>query len=146
MEFVTKYYRKELVSQKLYIRATGAPAPFEDVGGDDGVFATDNPVYTSELDMAVASHVGGVIPITQQEYEEYKKKASERPSLSNLVRDRNSLSFLSLPQRVTGHANLAVAGEALHGQLPDTPKSEPIKVPLEFQRPRTGKFLKKQEE
>ncbi len=145
MELVQRFYMKEVASNKLYIKSTGAPAPFELVGGDTGILATDNPVYTSELDVAAANGVGGVVIIDEATYNDLKKKSSAKPSLSNLVKDRFSLSSLTLP--VPQNAAVAVAGSALHGQHPDTPPpSEPIKVPLEFVRPRTGKFLKKQEE
>jgi len=147
--FTTRYYRKELAANKIYIRATGAPAPFEPIAGGDGILATDNPVYTEELDQAAAKGVGGVVVITEQEYQDAKKKNSERPSLKSLVRDRSSLSALNLPRVPAGLAALAVAtnGVPLHGQLPDTPKAEPIKIPTEFVRPKTSKgFMKKADE
>lgn len=148
MEFVTKYYMKELASQKLYIKATGAPAPFELIDGDNGIFATDNPVYITELDIAAKKGIGGVVPISKETFEELKKKQQERPSLSNLLRDRQSLSGLNLPLR--GNLVNAAVGSPLHGQHPDTPStppSEPLKIPTEFVRPKTAKgFLKKADE
>jgi len=146
--FTTRYYKKEVLSNRLYIKGTGAPAPFEPIGGDDGIFATDNPVYTSELDEAAKRGVGGVVEITQEEYEALKKKSSERPSLKSLVRDRQSLSGLNLPLPLN-LAGLAAATNPppLHGQILDTPKAEPIKIPTEFVRPKTSKgFMKKADE
>jgi hypothetical protein len=148
MEFVKKHYKKELLSSKLYIKATGAPAPFEDIGGDEGILATDNPVYVTELDQAAARHIGGVIPIDEATFNELKKKAAERPSLASLVRDRQSLSGLNLPLPANlGGLAAAVNPAPLHGQLPDTPKAEPIAIPTTFTRPKTSKgFMKKADE
>jgi hypothetical protein len=146
MEFIVKHYKKEVLSNKLYIRATGAPAPFEPVGGDTGVFATDNPIYIDELDQAAAKGIGGVVVIDQSTYDELKKKSSARTSLKSLVRDRQSLSGLNLPlpQNLAGLA-VATNPAPLHGQFPDTPKAEPIAIPTTFTRPKTGKFLKREE-
>jgi len=139
------YYKKEVLSNRLYIRATGAPAPFEPVGGDTGVLATDNPVYVDELDQAAAKGVGGVVLIDQATYDELKKKSSAKLSLKNLAKDRFSLSSLNL--QLPSNVAVAAGAASLHGQRPDTPPpvAEPIKVPLEFTRPRTGRFLKKEE-
>ena len=147
MEFTMKYFKKEVLSNKLYIKATGAPAPFEPVGGDTGVLATDNPVYVDELDQAAAKGIGGVVVIDQATYEDLKKKSLGRRSLGNLVRDRQSLSGLNLPLP-PNLAGLAAATNPapLHGQRPDTPPSEPIKIPTEFVRPKVGRFLKKEGE
>lgn len=144
MEFIVKHYKKEVLSNKLYIRATGAPAPFEPVGGDTGVLATDNPVYTDELDQAAAKGVGGVVVIDQATYEDLKKKSSAKTSLKRLAQDRFSLSSLNL--QLPSNVAVAVGAANIHGQLPDVPKSEPIKIPTEFVRPKTSKgFMKKDE-
>jgi len=134
-----RFYRKEVLSNKLYIKATGAPAPFEDIGDDEGILSTDNPVYTNELDLAASKHIFGIIPIDEATYQELKKKVVERQSLSNLVRDRSSLSFLTLPPPPANLVALAAVGSPLHGQFPDTPKAEPIAIPTEFVRPKTAK-------
>lgn len=145
MDIVQRFYKKEILSSKLYCKATGAPFPFEPVGGDNGVLVTDNPVYTNELDVALKKGIGGVVAISQEEYESIKKKVSEKPSLKRLVGDRFSLSSLNLPIQ-SNVGPVAISGQPIHGQHLDTPpKSEPIKIPTEFVRPKVGKFLKREE-
>jgi len=139
-----KWFKKEVIASKLYCKATGAPFPFEQVG-TDGVIATDNPVYSDELDIAAARGVGGVTAIDQATYDDLKKKSLGKASLKRLAQDRFSLSSLNL--QLPSNVAVAAGGVSLHGQRPDTPApvAEPIKVPLEFTRPRTGRFLKKDE-
>ncbi len=143
------YYLKELISNKLWLRATGAPITFEPVGDDQGVLATDNPVIIAELDQAIARHIGGVSVIDQEQYDNFKKKALANPSLLNSLRDRAAISGLMF-QQPQGVAPVAIEGVRIHGQmsphLRDLPKTvpEPITVPTEFVRPKVARgFFKK---
>lgn len=135
-----KYYQKELVSNRLYLKVTGAPVAWEPIGDDQGVLATENDIVIKELDQAVARHVGGVIEIDQEQYDSAKKKALGNPSLLNLVRDRQSINGMMFQQPQSA-VPAVISGAALHGQLRDIPAitPEPIKVQTEFQRPATRK-------
>lgn len=137
-----KYYQKELVSNRLYLRSTGAPVSWEPIGDDQGVLATENDVVINELDQAVARHVGGVIEIDQEQYDSAKKKALGSPLAFNLPRDRSAISGLMFQQPQSLSGLVAATNPApLHGQLRDIPKEipEPIRVQTEFQRPATRK-------
>jgi hypothetical protein len=144
-----RYYQKEIASNKLYLKCTGAPVPWELVGDDVGVFATNSQAIADELDQAIAKHVGGVVIIDQAQYDDGKKKHTASPSPLNSLKDRFSLSALNLPPiQNPGGLVAATNPSPLHGQLKDIPAQvpEPIKVQTEFVKPKTSKsFFKKVE-
>lgn len=68
-----KFYKKELVSNRLAL-PNGRAVAFEQIGGtDSGVLATTDPGLIAELDKAVAARRGGVVSITEQQYQDLKK-------------------------------------------------------------------------
>jgi len=143
---MSRYFLKEVVSNKIWLQTTGAPVPWEPVGDDTGIFTTDNTAIANELDMAVARGVGGVVIIDEAQYQEYKKKANAAQSPLSSLHDRFSLSGLNLPLQVNpGSRVAAIDGVPLHGQLADIPKEtpKPIEVVTTFERPRTGKFFRR---
>lgn len=75
-----KYYKKELVSNRLTL-PNGKAVGFSKIEGTDtGVLATEDEGLIAELDKAVAGHRGGVIEIDLSTYEELKKNQPARPS------------------------------------------------------------------
>lgn len=75
-----KYYKKELVSNRLAL-PNGKRVGFTQIDGTDtGVLATEDEGLIAELDKAIASRRGGVIEIDLQTYEELKKNPLARPS------------------------------------------------------------------
>lgn len=74
------YFKKELISNRVRT-ASGDAIPFEDIGGDCGVIAVDDddPVgheFYTTLSEKAAKRRGGVIKITQAQFDELKKKTS----------------------------------------------------------------------
>ena len=71
----TEYYSKELPESPIYIN--GAAVRFD-------LLETQDPSLIQHLNNAAAKHVGGIVKLTQQQYEaalELKKKAQLNPSL-----------------------------------------------------------------
>lgn len=87
------YYRKELVSNPLRL-PSGHIVKFTEVADDTGVLATEEGYLISELNAAIARHVGGVVAIEASEYEELKKNPPSKPSLPPWLDGQN------LPQRL----------------------------------------------
>jgi hypothetical protein len=152
-----KWYLKELVNQPLWT-PNGAKVPFEDIGGTYGILATADPYLIGELDKAVKTHTGGVIPLTETEYNSWseKKKALASSLGSSQVRDRESLGPIPFQQlqaiRAAGAAAV-VANPVIPGQnLISSPNQaqqqagqqrvEPLQVPTSFSKPRVGKIPK----
>lgn len=77
----TKYYRKELFSTPLFL-SRGVQAPFEPVGNDEGMLATADSSLIFSLANAISRRIGGVYEITEEEYEELKKKETPTKKLS----------------------------------------------------------------
>lgn len=71
---MTKYYRKELENQPVFI--FGHPMRFD-------FLATEDVVLISELDKCAARGIGGVISITRELYEEEVKKKELEMSNGN---------------------------------------------------------------
>lgn len=68
-----KFYKKELVSNRLAL-PNGKVVKFEQVGDSDtGVLATTDQALASELDKAAAAGRGGVVEITAEQFENLKK-------------------------------------------------------------------------
>lgn len=75
-----KYYKKELVSNRLALPSGKGVAFVKIDGTDTGVLATEDQGLIDELDKAVAAHRGGVVEIDVQTYEELKKNPRAKPS------------------------------------------------------------------
>jgi hypothetical protein len=75
------YYKKELFASYFYVK--GKAVPFEPLDGNSGVGkfdpATDSEIVAA-LDKAAAGHKGGVVKITEAEYEALKKNKPLNPS------------------------------------------------------------------
>lgn len=75
-----KYYKKELLSNRLAL-PNGKGVQFVQVGNSDtGVMATEDAGLISELDKAAAAGRGGVVEIDEQAYQELKKNPPVAPS------------------------------------------------------------------
>jgi len=152
-----KFYLKEKISRPLFF-PNGAKCPFESVGGDYGLIQTEDQYITTELDKAVKMHVGGVVPLTKEEYESWQKKklTSEQSSNSSQPKDREVLGPIPFQQlqaiRAAGAAAVvsgiapgqptAVAGPGRAQQQANQQKVEPIATPSQFSKPKVGKIPK----
>lgn len=88
-----KFYKKELVSNRLSL-PNGKAVQFETVADTDtGVLATTDPFLSSELDKAAAAGRGGVIAITKEQFEELKKNP---PVGRSQIRSLDAQSFRQL--------------------------------------------------
>ena len=153
-----RYYLKEKTSRPLFF-PNGAKSPFESVGGDYGLIATEDQYIITELDKAVKMHVGGVVPLTKEEYDSWteKKKASEQSSDSSQPKARETLGPIPFQQlqairaagaaavvsgMAPGQPGVGVAGPGRAQQQANQQKVEPISTPSQFSKPKVGKIPK----
>jgi hypothetical protein len=152
-----RYFLKEKLSRPLYL-PNGAKAPFESVGGDYGLVATEDEYLTKELDKAVKMHVGGIVALTAEEYNSWieKKKASEQSSNSSQPKDREVMGPIPFQQlqaiRAAGAAAVVsgiapgqptvVAGPGRAQQQANQQKVEPLATPSQFSKPKVGRIPK----
>lgn len=113
-----KFYKKELLSNRLAL-PSGKGVQFEPVGTDTGVIATEDPGLTAELDKAASAGRGGVIEITDQQYQELKKNP---PVVPSRMRSLNAQSI----RQILGSQNSA--GRAPTAAVKHEP-SAPMEVP-----------------
>lgn len=92
----TKYYFKELYSNPLFLNR-GVRAQFEPIGNDEGIMATNDPSLIFSMENAASRRIGGVRPITKEEYDQFKKK--ERPTSKS---SDSFPSFRATPAELTG--------------------------------------------
>jgi len=145
-----RYFLKEVVATKLYL-PNGSYVPFEDVGGSYGIFQTAEPALIAELDKAIKNRVGGVIPLTEEEFTTWQKKKAASPSSSPSQpsgrQELQPIPFQQLQQlRAAGAAAvgspiLASPGQA--AQQAQQQKVEPLSVPTAFTKPKVGRVPSK---
>lgn len=128
------YFRKELVGQPLYL-PNGIRAPFEDIGAEEGVLATDNGWLALELRKAAARRVGGVVEIDKATFEALKKNAPSKPP-SRFFSNNDARSYkVDSGRQAAREARPTAskpAGPAAVGARPATAKPEPQRgAPLE---------------
>lgn len=131
------YYAKEIPGTAIYL-SNGHPFKFD-------FLATEDAWLIMELDAAIRNHVGGVIKITKEQYEEGLKKKSEEKLRNSSPQYRQELSapnLFNIPARgfPGGRAAAAVAGRPINAPAGDLP--DPLKVPdpSEFVMPTLGKM------
>lgn len=150
-----RHFLKEKISRPLFL-PNGSKVPFEDVGGDYGLLSTADEYVIGELDKAVKMHIGGIVPLTKEEYEswEAKKKALMLSSESSQPKDRESMGPIPFQQlqaiRAAGAAAVVsgmapgmpavVAGPGRAQQEANQQKVEPITVPSQFAKPKVGRI------
>ncbi len=151
-----RHFLKEKTSRPLYL-PNGSKVPFEDVGGDYGVLSTADEYIIGQLDNSVKMHVGGVVPLTKEEYEiwQAQKKTSAQSSDSSQPKDREVMGPIPFQQlqaiRAAGAAavgspiiqpQIGVAGPGRAQQEANQQKVEPITTPSQFSKPKIGKIPK----
>lgn len=127
----TAYYSKELPEQPLYIG--GKPYRFD-------FLATEDPALIKHLDLAAARHVGGVLKISQAQYEaglDEKKKQTSTPS-SRRLHQREEVRQKLIPSPRRGAGRVA-AGE--DSKAAATPDKAAVSASAEQYRPKTSKGL-----
>lgn len=100
---MTKFYRKEIPEMPVYIN--GAPLRFE-------VLATQDAGLIRELDNAIAGQRGGVVAITEDEFNEAQKKKPSGISSESVFKQNRQRQELSAP-----HLGNLAAGEARVGGM-----------------------------
>jgi len=149
-----RHFLKEKLSRPLYL-PNGAKAPFESAGGDYGTLQTSDEYLIKELDTAVKMHVGGIVPLTAEEYAEWQKKklGLEQSSNSSQPKDREVLGPIPFQQLqairaagaaavVSGMAPTVVAGPGHAQQQANQQKVEPLATPSQFTKPKVGRIPK----
>lgn len=154
---MAKYYLKELVNQPLFL-PSGAKVPFEDVGGTYGILAAEDSGLIAELDKAVKNHIGGVMSLTKEQYDEWAKKKETLPSSLGLPRPRERESLGPIPFQQLQAVRAAGAAAVVNPPMPPGPnlisspnqsaqqagqqRVEPLQVPTQFTKPkpRVGKI------
>lgn len=150
-----RHFLKEKLSRALWL-PNGSKVPFEDVGGDYGLIATADEYVITELDKAVKMHIGGIVPLTEAEHQEWQKKkaALMSSSDSSQPKDREVLGPIPFQQlqaiRAAGAAAVGspfgqptvVAGPGRAQQEANQQKVEPISTPSQFTKPKVGRIPK----
>lgn len=144
-----RFYKKELISTKLYA-TSGAPITFINIGDDTGILKTENEYLINQLDSAVARAIGGLIPISEDEYVELEKKSLGQILPLSFQQDRFSLNQQTVGAGLRSHLGSAVVGSpsGLTNTAPvnfDQPKepAPPLKVETEFSKPVTKRAYRK---
>lgn len=106
-----KFYKKELVSNPLSL-PDGRRVRFEQIGASDtGVLATEDPGLITELDKAAARHVGGVVEITSEQYQELKKNPPVERSQIRSLSSQSIRQLLNRPRPGAAPAAAAIKHE-----------------------------------
>lgn len=115
-----KFYKKELISNRLSL-PNGRAVAFEQIGGtDSGVLRTIDPGLSAELDKAVAARRGGVTAITEEQYQELKKNL---PVGRSRIRSLDAQSLRHLLQQRPASEGPAVAAVKQESSAPmEVPK------------------------
>lgn len=114
-----KFYKKELISNRLAL-PNGRSVAFEQVGNSEtGILATEDAGLIGELDKAVAGQRGGVTVISAEQYQELKKNPPGGRSRGR------SLTAQSLRQLLTTNPKPANAPAAAVKQEPSAPMEVP---------------------
>lgn len=130
----TSYYSKELPEQPIYIN--GAPHRFD-------FLATSDPVLIRHLDSAAAKHVGGIIKITQAQYEAAQevKKKTPSPAFSQKRHQREEVRQKVIPSQPR-RRGAAVAVESAGNPVALTPEAAALKAhDMEKFKPKTSKGI-----
>lgn len=157
---MSTHYLKEVHERKLFL-PNGAPVPFEAIDATYGLLSTSDPYVIGELEKAIQNHVGGVIKLTQEEFDSWHSKKNSPTSPLNISPSRDRESFGAMPaselQRlrsqgaaavvgavdaagnVVPHMNQPVAGPGHAQQQARSQKVAPLEVPQSFSVPRVGK-------
>lgn len=150
-----RYFLKEKTSRPLFF-PNGAKCPFEPIAGDYGLIATEDNYVVTELDKAAKMNVGGVVPLTEEEYKSWaEKKMNSESSLDSSQPGRETLGPIPFQQlqaiRAAGAAAVGspiiggpppVAGPGRAQQQANQQKVEPIATPTQFSKPKVGKIPK----
>jgi hypothetical protein len=141
-----RYFKKEIVSTKLYL-SNGAIMHWDEVKDDTGIIATEDGFILKELDSAISRHVGGVVEISAEIYDELKKNSwtitASNPSSLNVGEAMQQLRRLQARiANLSGNAPAAGTNRTNHPdalkqtELPATPQtpeqkfeSAPLVVP-----------------
>jgi hypothetical protein len=126
-------FLKELVSRPLRT-SKGWPVQFTPIGDDTGILETNDPHLIRELRDMILAQRGGVREITSdEEWEETKKKASEREQYRQRVK-----SPWSDPVRLENPTRKAASPAIASAPVPDPslptppPIGKAIEVPAEI--------------
>lgn len=157
---MSTYYLKEVVERKLFL-PNGAPVQFDAVDTTYGLLSTSDPYVISELEKAIQNRVGGVIKLTEEEFNDWNAKKNSPTSPLNTSQSRERESLGPIPQselqrlrsqgavavvggvdasgNVVPQMNPTIASPGRAQQQATSQKVEPLSVPQSFSIPRVGK-------
>lgn len=145
------YFHKEILSNAVY--HNGKPLPFVPVEDANGILQTDDTELAAKLTDMAARRVGGIRVLTQEQYEELKKKPTVKVQSVTETRYGNSgprLIANSVPMSKASQqvpAQPAVAPESVKvaaapspvGSATDAASSAPSKPPIATRKGRAAK-------
>jgi hypothetical protein len=131
-----RFFHKALVSNPVVL-SSGRGIRWESIGGDEGVVSLNQEDVIKELKDAEGARRGGVREVTQQEYEELKKKAGPQslpsPRLGDPWREPNPPTIIR-----QGLEDVVGGGRQPQPRINTPPEPPPkdmtphIKPPLSF--------------
>lgn len=119
-EFMQRYFKSISPSTPLYL-SNGSKVTFDDVVGNEGIRAENNPAIIQEFEQAIRGQRGGIVEITSAQYSELKKK-QQGPKSPPILREEINLRALHGHNRNQSAAEAAAAKPAQ--------KMENVKVPV----------------
>ncbi len=140
-EAPTKFYLKEILSTKFWL-PNGKLPPWEAIGGDTGILQTNAPNLIFHLDNAASRHKGGIVNITQAQYEEAKKnstgpelpRSSERQGVGGPGITAMPASLFPQPKQTPAPSPTPVAAPVVPAATAEPPLATPP------QKVRTGRL------
>lgn len=144
----SRYYRKEIPTQPLYL-PTGSKISFDAISDGYGYYATANGYEIAQLMICIREKKGGVVEISEAEYQDYLKKKSETPQFQ-LRGQRPSIGPVSHVNPFARNRDAVVPASAnMVGVMADgraiqsfaqPQKSEGLSVPKSFAKPKVAKI------
>lgn len=126
----TTFFLKELLSNPVWL-PNGRQAPWEPVGDDLGVLATQDANLIFHLSNLAQRHVGGVVRIDEAKYQDIKKNSTGNVSPRRLEREA-----ISAATPAPSLSQLSPAPAAAPAAVVGNSEPAPLQVPI---RARTGK-------
>lgn len=131
----SSYFIKEILSNAIRL-PSGRKVPWEPVGDDVGVLATNDPQLISELETASRRGVGGVRQVDLRGYEDAKKKSTaEELRKVSLFRANNQFRTPRLSEDVAPAVEVKpLPRVSPSGQPIATPSTLPLPTPKSRRR------------
>lgn len=133
-----RYFSKALVSNT--ISAAGKTIPFIEVSGGAGVIATEDNAIIEALELRIRERRGGIVEITNEQYDEELKKKNASPSLPPRS-TRQGISLADLSVQSSNAPAVEAVSEAKPAKKIDPVSEQPAPPPVTATtRPSTAKI------